>query len=381
MKNLFLLTICILTYLTTTAQVTYKEFYSTRLDDTRKLKIQLPRNYDPNGNRTYPIVLVLDGDYLFEPVAGNVDYFSYWEDMPEAIVVGIMQGNQRYDDTFYDTQNFMPTESGANFFEFIGLELIPHLDKNYRTAKFIIAVGHDVTANFLHYYLFKSPVLFNGFVILSPDLSPSMDEWLANRIPNINEKIFYYLATGSDDVRSLKESTEILDRKLNPLKNENFNYYFDNFEDANHYSLVARGIPNALEKLFSIYRPISQKEYTEVLMTTNTPLYDYLLDKYAAIKDLFEIDNPIRINDFLAVGTAAEKRKQWNALNDLGRLAKQQYPNKVLGSYFLGRYYEETGNLRRAMQEFRGAYDKEEVDFITIDLLLDRADDIKHSQN
>src|SRR5690554_3720174 len=111
MKNLFLLTICILTYLTTTAQVTYKEFYSTRLDDTRKLKIQLPRNYDPNGNRTYPIVLVLDGDYLFEPVAGNVDYFSYWEDMPEAIVVGIMQGNQRYDDTFYDTQNFIDRKS------------------------------------------------------------------------------------------------------------------------------------------------------------------------------------------------------------------------------------------------------------------------------
>jgi len=105
------------------------------------------------------------------------------------------------------------------------------------------------------------------------------------------------------------------------------------------------------------------------------------MDKYAAIEDLFEISNPIRINDFIAVGTAAEKRKQWDALNDLGRLAKKQYPNKVLGSYFLGRYYEETGNPRRAMQEFRSAYDKEEVDYITVDLLLDRADDIKHGQN
>src|SRR5690554_5009278 len=268
MKKLLLLFVCLWINQSLFAQAIYEDFSSKKLGETRKLKIQLPRNYDPNGNTTYPIVLVLDGDYLFEPVAGNVDYFSYWEDMPEAIVVGIMQGNKRYDDTFYDSQNFMPSDSGADFFEFIGLELIPHLDKNYRTAKFIIAVGHDVTANFLHYYLFKTPVLFNGFVILSPDLSPAMDEWLPNRIPNINEKIFYYLATGSDYVRSLKESTEILDRKLKPLKNESFNYYFDNFEDANHYSLVARGIPNALEKLFSIYRPISQKEYTEVLMTT-----------------------------------------------------------------------------------------------------------------
>src|SRR5690554_3346947 len=383
MKKIILLTLSVLIYSTGFSQskVIYTEIESSKLQTTRKLKIQLPRNYSTNVDKKYPVVVVLDGDYLFEPVAGNVDYFSYWEDMPEAIVVGIMQGNKRYDDTFYDSQNFMPSDSGADFFEFIGLELIPHLDKNYRTAKFIIAVGHDVTANFLNYYLFKTPVLFNGFVILSPDLSPSMDERLENRIPNINEKIFYYLATGSDDVRSLKESAEILDRKLNPLKDENFNYYFDNFEDANHYSLVARGIPNALEKLFSIYRPISQKEYAEVLMTTKTPLYEYLMDKYAAIEDLFEISNPIRINDFIAVGTAAEKRKQWDALNDLGRLAKKQYPNKVLGSYFLGRYYEETGNPRRAMQEFRSAYDKEEVDYITVDLLLDRADDIKHGQN
>src|SRR5690554_8158165 len=143
MKKLLLLFVCLWINQSLFAQAIYEDFSSKKLGETRKLKIQLPRNYETNTEKRYPIVLVLDGDYLFEPVAGNVDYFSYWEDMPEAIVVGIMQGNQRYDDTFYDTQNYMPAESGANFFEFIGLELIPHLDKNYRTAKFIIAVGHD----------------------------------------------------------------------------------------------------------------------------------------------------------------------------------------------------------------------------------------------
>lgn len=377
MKNYLLFAICFFSYLIGIAQVSYADFYSEKLDETRKIKIQLPRNYDPDGSDTYPIVLVLDGDYLFEPVAGNVDYFSYWEDMPESIVVGIMQTKERYDDTYYDKQNFVPTETGAEFFEFIGLELIPHLDKNYKTAKFIIAIGHDVTANFLNYYLFKSPVLFNGFVMLSPDLAPSMDNRLAERIPNIKEKTFYYLATGSDDVKHLRETAEQLDKKLTSIKSDQFNYYFDNFQDANHYSLVARGIPNALEKIFSVYRPISTAEFTEVLMKTETPLFEYLTDKYKTIEDLFGIKNKIRVNDFLAVGTAAEKRKQWDALNDLGRLAKKQHPENVVGNYFLGRYYEETGNLRKAIHEYNGAYDKEEVDYITIDLLLDRADDLK----
>lgn len=377
MKKILFAVICISLYSIGFSQVKYAEFYSEKLDETRKIKIQLPRNYDPDGTNTYPIVLVLDGDYLFEPVAGNVDYFSYWEDMPESIVVGVLQSKERYDDTYFDPQTFMPDDTGADFFEFLGMELIAYLDKNYKTAKFIIAVGHDVTANFLNYYLFKSPVLFNGFVILSPDLAPSLDSRLAGRIPEIKDKVFYYLATGSDDVKQLRESTESLNKKLASLESDNFSYYFDNFENANHYSLVARGIPNALENIFSVYRPISTAEFSEVLMKTETPLFEYLMDKYKTIENLFEIKNKIRVNDFLAVGTAAEKRKQWDALQDIGRLAKKQHPDKVIGNYFLGRYYEETGSLRKAIHEFNGAYDKEEVDYITIDLLMDRADDIR----
>ena len=146
MKNFILTTLCLFVCISISAQskVIYEEFNSYKLDESRKLKIQLPRDYETNTEKVYPIVLVLDANYLFEPVAGNVDYFSYWEDMPESIVVGVMQGDSRYDDCNYDETNFMPIASGANFFEFIGLELIPYIDENYRTAKFTIAVGLSV---------------------------------------------------------------------------------------------------------------------------------------------------------------------------------------------------------------------------------------------
>ena len=80
------------------SKVIYEEFSSYKLGETRRLKIQLPRDYETNTEKSYPIVIVLDANYLFEPVAGNVDYFGYWEDMPEALVVGIMQGDDLYDD-------------------------------------------------------------------------------------------------------------------------------------------------------------------------------------------------------------------------------------------------------------------------------------------
>ena len=360
------------------SKVIYEEFSSYKLGETRRLKIQLPRDYESNTEKSYPIVIVLDANYLFEPVAGNVDYFGYWEDMPEALVVGIMQGESRYDDCFYDDTNFMPADRGADFFEFIGMELVPFIDANFRTAKFIIAVGHDLTASYINYYLFKDPPLFNGYIALSPDLAPMMDDRLPKRIPNIPQKLFYYLATGSDDIQDLQLVAKELNESLSALKSDQFNYYFYNFEGATHYSLVARAIPSALEKIFSVYRPISKQEFNDVLLKLETPVHLYLLDKYQTIANLFGINNPIRINDFLASASACEKLKQWESLREIANLATRQYPDLILGDYYMGRYYEETGDPKRAMRTFQGGFDKEEVDFITVDLMLDKADQIKY---
>jgi len=90
------------------AQVIYEPYDSYKLGETRELKIQLPRGYDKNDKKTYPLFVVFDGDYMFEAVAGNVDYFSYWEDMPDAIVVGVNQEEKRYDDCMYSGQNALP---------------------------------------------------------------------------------------------------------------------------------------------------------------------------------------------------------------------------------------------------------------------------------
>jgi predicted alpha/beta superfamily hydrolase len=377
MKTILLLLIAVLSYGIAPAQTIYEEFESRKLDTTRRLKIQLPRNYEQNQDKVYPIVLVLDADYLFEPVAGNVDYFSYWEDMPESIVVGVIQGDTRYDDAYYDDVNYMPADSGADFFEFLGLELIPYIDSKYRTAKFIIAVGHDFTANFINYYMFKDPPLFNGVISLSPDTAPSMGERLTQRIPAIENRMFYYLATGTDDIKGLQEAAIDLDAQLKTVKSEKFNYYFDNFEGATHYSLVGRGIPNALEKIFAVYRPISKQQYTDELMTTSKPINEYLSEKYQTIKDLFGLDNPIRVNDYIATATASEKRKQWESLKAIAAMAQRDYPDTVLGDYYMARFLEETGEPKKAMRTFQGAFNKEEVEFITIDLMLDKADKIK----
>ncbi len=382
MKKGFLLAfICTATLLFLTpealSQTIYKEIESLKLGEKRQLKIQLPRNYDSNTDKYYPVIVVMDGDYLFEPVAGNVDFYSYWEEMPDVIVVGILQDYTRDNDTFYDDVNYLPSESGAAFFEFIGLELMPYLDEQYRTANFRIAVGHDLTANFMNYYLMKEPTLFQGYVSISPDLAPLMDERLVDRLGIAKQKIFYYLATASDDIKVLREPIIALDNQLKAIGNPNVKYYFDNFDGATHYSLVGRAIPKAMENIFSIYRPISKKEYKETLLNLPGSLYTYLVDKYATVKELFGLEDKIRINDFVAISTAMEKRNDWEGMEQLGKLARSQYPETMLGNYYLALALEKTGENKKAMRTYQNGYLLEEIAFITKDLMLDRAARIK----
>ena len=49
----------------TLAQTVYESMESESLGTSRELKIQLPRNYEDNSEKYYPLIVVFDGDYLF----------------------------------------------------------------------------------------------------------------------------------------------------------------------------------------------------------------------------------------------------------------------------------------------------------------------------
>ena len=373
MKKTLLLLVLLTSFVN--AQVVYETVPSLNLSEPRQVKIQLPRNYESNKDKDYPVIVVLDADYLFEPVAGNVDYYSYWEDMPQAIVVGIMQPD-RMADTQYDETNFLPVGEGKLFFDFIGSELFPWLSKKYRLAPFNLIIGHDATAGFANYFLMKNPPLFNAYVSLSPDLAPQMSERLTDILQHTENKIFYYQATGSQDIAPLRDATLALNTSLENIENSNINYYFDNFEEATHYTLVGRGIPSALEQIFSIYRPITKKEFEEQVLNAESP-YAYLIEKYEIIENLFGMNDRIRINDFIAIAAALEKKSDWEGFEDLGKLARKEYPETVLGSYYLGKSYEGKGDTKKAMRTYESALVLKSAGDIDKDVLMARAQRIK----
>ncbi|WP_067144941.1 alpha/beta hydrolase [Pseudotamlana agarivorans] len=376
MKNLLFVLLFAVSVSYVGAQVKYQTITSSKLGEDRQLKIQLPQGYNKDqGN--YPLIIVLDADYMFEAVAGNVAYFTYWEDMPPAVVVGVNQLNKRYDDCMYSEQNSLPIDSGAAFFEFIGLELIPFIEKSFKTGSFKAIIGHSESANFINYYLLKPQPLFQSYVAISPDLAPNMLDYLPEALRKVPSKTFYYLANTDYDTETIKSMTDALNSDISGIENEQLEYNFNNFKEVSHYSVPTNAIPVALEKMFKIYQPISKKEYKEVILELETSPVVYLQEKYQEISSVLGIEKPILINDFKAIAAAIEKKEAYEYYEELGKMARKSYPETLLGGYYIGRFYEETGETKRAMRTYQSAYTLDEIAGITKDEVMDRADLIK----
>ena len=278
------------------SQTSKDTIFSQKLKEDREFIISLPESYAKNKTKKYPILLLLDGDYLFDPFHGALSYGAYWDDLPEVIIVGISQNqkDERYTDCTVDSDSGLPDGKGELFYEFIGQELIPFLEKSYRIAPFKIIAGHDVTAGFLNFFLYKEQPVFNAYISLSPELPAAMEEIIPQRLAAINQQLFYYHATSGGDLKSNKDKLIQLDAAVATIKKPNLNYHFDNFPNASHYSLVLQAIPNAIYQIFGIYQPISVTEYNEKIATLTSGYVNYLSKKYETIEKLLLLLNKLK---------------------------------------------------------------------------------------
>ena len=103
----------------------------------------------------------------------------------------------------------------------------------------------------------------------------------------------------------------------------------------------------------------------------------YINEKYDTIEDFFGIKKQILVNDIRAIAAAIQKNKQFEYFQDLGKIASKQHPYTVLGSFFMARYYEETGKPKKAMNIYKSAYTLEGVDGYTKEDMFERANQIK----
>jgi predicted alpha/beta superfamily hydrolase len=360
------------------AQKKFDNIKSEKLGAERRITIGLPASYESNPTKKYPVLYILDGDYLFDPFSGNLSYGSYWDDLPEMIIIGIHQNKEeeRFDDTTIDELNGLPSEKGAQFFEFIGAELIPYIEKKYRTTPFRIVAGHDTTASFINFYLYKEQPIFNAYICFSPELAPKMEVRIPEKFAKITEPIFYYVSLADGDNKKLKEPVEKLDSNIKIANNPLVNYKYEVFKNTTHYTEVLHAIPSALYQIFESYRPINSEEYNNKIVVLQSGYADYLENKYAVMSKMMGIDIPVRMSDFKVIENLILKNKAYDELGKMAEIANVTYPKAMLGEYELGLMYEKMDDPKRASKKYQNASQMEPIGDLNKDLMYEKIDEM-----
>jgi uncharacterized protein len=373
MKNLLLL-FSILITLPLFSQKETMTLSSPALGEDREITISLPPSYTKDSKKKFPLLFLMDGDYLMDPFLGALTYGAFFEDFPEVIVVGITQNynHERETDCQVEEATGLPIAKGNTFFDFIGMEVIPMITKKYRVAPFKIIAGHDITAAFANFFLYKDQPLFNAYISMSPELPTMMEQQIPERLQLVEQPLFYYQSTCDGDVKKMQEKIITMDALAKEINKPNLSYKFDYFKNESHYSMVLKSIPSALYQVFASYRPISTDEFTQKIVPLTTGQTEYLKNKYEMLEKLFSIKKAVRYLDFKAIASGILNTGNFEEFEKLAEYAKKIYPKSLLSDYYLAVMNEKMGLLDKTKKHYKDAYQKEAIGELTKDMMLNK---------
>jgi predicted alpha/beta superfamily hydrolase len=136
----------------------YRKIYSNVLHEERILLISLPEDYG-KSDKTYPVLFKLDGDKenFLQAFSAAFYLFDMIDNAPDPIIIGIENTDRNRD--------MLPDQKANYFIQFIHTELIPFVDRNYRTNGFRILCGQSLSSLFALYSFLEQPDIFDAYIL------------------------------------------------------------------------------------------------------------------------------------------------------------------------------------------------------------------------
>ncbi|HEY0098757.1 MAG TPA: alpha/beta hydrolase-fold protein [Pyrinomonadaceae bacterium] len=259
---------------------------SAVLNEDRNYQVYLPDSYGWAKDRRYPVLYVLDGMTHFRHTTGSIGYLAAHGEIPEMIVVAIASTVRIRDFTQTDWPEVWVGGGGANNFKrFLSTELIPNIERTYRTDGFRVLSGHSAGGQFALYCLTSEPSLFKAYIALSPSL-----DWDNNLPQRSLEKsfastrslpTFLYVARSDDSGRALADYERLVET-LKTKSPQGFRWHSQAFPEETHSSIPLLAQVDALRRLYAGYRfhndklekgfTFAQQHFQDVSKTVGWPL-------------------------------------------------------------------------------------------------------------
>ena len=246
------------------------------LNENRFIDISLPEHYHlASDKKNYPVIVVLDGQFMFNSVSGVVKHLSSVDRMPESIVVSLPNPvGKRYDyaPNLYvngslnwgDTGKVEFGDKHEKLIEFFKQELFPFIDSHYRTVKFRTLVGLSPTAAFTLHTLWAAPDLFQAHIAIAAGdvlrLAYQPKKTIADVITNAlaehpKRKTFLYVSSADQDLNDDPKIQNYLDNfesQLIQLNSKNIHFKTELIADETHYGVVMHSLLSAMKTFYPV---------------------------------------------------------------------------------------------------------------------------------
>jgi predicted alpha/beta superfamily hydrolase len=231
------------------------KIHSEALAEDRTILVTTPAGYE-QGARRYPVVYVLDGETNHLLTVAVTNFF--WQNglMPSVIVVSVTNTDRTRDFTPTAVADRQGSGGGPKFMEFLKRELIPFVEKNYRTLDYRILIGHSLCGMYAVYSLASEPDLFPALIAISPYVMYD-DEYVLRlaeeKLPGMSARQrFLYITLGNEP-----DYNASIDRLLGLLKKKgpkNLEVHLDPMKTESHGTVRLKSVYRGMEALFADWR-------------------------------------------------------------------------------------------------------------------------------
>ncbi|MBK7394697.1 MAG: hypothetical protein IPI64_15615 [Chloracidobacterium sp.] len=318
---------------------------STVLNEERTILVRVPADYE-RGISRYPVVYMLDAHPPQNAVMAAIIEQQAWSGMmPEMILVGIQNTDRSRDLTPTDDGKGGNVGGGPKFLQFIETEVIPLVEKNYRTQPYRIFAGHSLGGLFAMYAFISRPELFNAYIAASPALAYD-DSYVIKRTEEIlkqdkkwNKTFFFAVGDEPTYLKAFNALQDLLKRS----KPKDLEYEFRQFKDENHGSVVLPGYYAGMRKIFAGWQP-------------KGGTVGELQSHYKKLSDRFGYRIPIPETTLNQMGYQLLKANRIAEAIEAFKTNVESYPYAANCYDSLAAGYEKNGDLKLAKENYEKAY-------------------------
>ena len=328
-------------------------FKSAVLNEERTVTVQLPKSYQAEPNKVYPVIYRLDGAGNIPLASAVIERLQNDNRAPEVIIVAIENTNRLRD--FYPTVNKEPQgpvgEGGGadKFLAFFEQELILLVNKNYRTHNYKVISGASAGGVFALYALQANPELFQAHIAYSPAVwwnygasAKSTKSFIA-KTKELNS--YVYINIG-EEAGIMRERYDELQQAIQLHKVRGLRFFSDAFAGISHNLTSAAGAFNAYYNLFLPKQmPISALSNDVASIDI---YYQNLSQQWG--EQISPPDRAVRSLGYNLTGS-----KQFTRAIEVFKYNIKNHPKSVDALSALSYGYEIQGDTRQALEQMESA--------------------------